>query len=236
MRRGYIALAITVMTLTACGSLAYHRVRDGDTLYSIGWQYGYDYRTLAKWNQIEPPYVIKPGEWLRITPPEGAPSVQRVARTPEVVDAGAAPPPQPPSNINQRRPPAAASKSIAWSWPARGILLVGFSPHRPMGQGLDIAGDPGEPVRAAASGRVVYSGDGLKGYGNLIIIKHNEHYLSAYAYNRRILVKEGDHVSRGEEIAEMGDSGTNRVELHFEIRRDGDPVDPLDYLPGSGAR
>ena len=109
-----------------------------------------------------------------------------------------------------------------------------FSPDQPLQKGVDIAGDMGEPVRAAAAGRVVYSGSGLIGYGNLIIIKHNEHYLSAYGYNRMLLVKEGDEVTRGQEIAEMGvaSTATKDIKLHFEIRRDGEPVNPLNYLPG----
>lgn len=117
----------------------------------------------------------------------------------------------------------------AWKWPARGPVITGFGVHG--SNGIDIGGTLGEPVRAAAAGVVVYSGSGLIGYGKLIILKHNKHYLSAYAHNDRILVHEGDQVSLGQQIAEMGSSGADRVKLHFEIRRDGKPVDPMRYLP-----
>lgn len=231
--RGITALVITSLLVSACGSLAYHQVRDGETLYSLGWQYGYDYRTLARWNHLDPPYVIKPGQWLRIMPPPKGMDVVGTAENPPVPD-GAAPQQgqrqaaPPPGNHRRRGAPA---RAIRWSWPAKGTLVTSFSAQDPMQKGLDIAGRLGEPVRAAASGRVVYSGNGLKGYGNLIIIKHNDHYLSAYGYNRRLFVKEGDQVAGGQEIAEMGMAGRNRVKLHFEIRHDGEPVDPLDYLP-----
>jgi lipoprotein NlpD len=230
-----IALIISVFTLSACGSLAYHRVQDGETLYSLGWQYGYDYRTLAAWNNIGPPYVIQPGQWLRIMPPAGETSTgQRRPPAPAVIETSAAPPRARPEPTPSDNPQSATSPgTITWSWPARGRLVVTFSPERPMQKGVDIGGDLGEPVRAAAAGRVVYSGSGLIGYGNLVIIKHNDHYLSAYGYNRRLLVKEGDHVDRGQEIAEMGvaSSGAKDIKLHFEIRRNGEPVDPLRFLP-----
>lgn len=229
MRGRSIALALSALILCACGSLAYHRVEDGETLYSIGWQYGYDYRTLAAWNDIDAPYVIKPGQWLRIAPPPGGGSRVTTAPQPHhVIETSASPPPA------HTPPPAPQThRAIRWAWPARGKLVVTFSPHHPMQKGVDIAGRLGEPVRAAAAGRVVYSGSGLIGYGNLVIIKHNEHYLSAYGYNRTLLVKEGDEVTRGEEIAEMGvaTAGDKDIKLHFEIRRDGDPVNPLSYLP-----
>ena len=228
VRGRIIALAVCGFILSACGSLAYHRVEDGETLYSIGWQYGYDYRTLAAWNDIDAPYVIKPGQWLRITPPSGGGTKTATAphQPKHVIETSVSPP-------HDRSPPPQAQQVIRWSWPARGKLVVKFSPHQPMQKGVDIAGSLGEPVRAAAAGRVVYSGSGLIGYGNLVIIKHSEHYLSAYGYNRTLLVQEGDEVTRGQEIAEMGSaaSGDKDIKLHFEIRRDGDPVNPLNYLP-----
>jgi len=239
MARGWhIGLAAAALLLSACGSLVYHRVRQGETLYSIGWEYGYDYRTLARWNGIDAPYVIKPGQWLRMAPPPGATTASGAQTgTAPAPEAGTAPHGSgrsAPTVAGVEPPPPhdrSASKDIRWSWPAKGKLLMRFSSHHLAQKGLDIAGTMGEPVRAAAAGRVVYSGDGLKGYGNLIIIKHGAHYLSAYGYNSRLFVKEGDEVSRGQEIAAMGRAGTDRVKLHFEIRRDGDPVDPLDYLP-----
>ncbi|HJR12670.1 MAG TPA: peptidoglycan DD-metalloendopeptidase family protein [Rhodanobacteraceae bacterium] len=133
-------------------------------------------------------------------------------------------------------PPPGATRSaggITWQWPASGKIVGGFqSGSGGDGAGVDIAGNVGDPVRAAAAGTVVYSGNGLIGYGELIIIKHNDTYLSAYGHNSKRLVKEGDRVNAGQEIALMGASGAPRVELHFEIRKDGKPVDPLGYLPG----
>jgi lipoprotein NlpD len=229
VRGRHIALAVSALILSACGSLAYHRVEDGETLYSIGWQYGYDYRTVAAWNDIDAPYVIKPGQWLRVAPPPGGGAgVHQAPQPHHIIEASVSPP------HDHTPPPPQAHRPIKWSWPARGRLVVKFSPDHPMRKGVDIGGHLGEPVRAAAAGRVVYSGSGLIGYGNLVIIKHNEHYLSAYGYNRTLLVKEGDEVARGQEIAEMGTaaSGDKDIKLHFEIRRDGDPVNPLKYLPG----
>ena len=123
--------------------------------------------------------------------------------------------------------------AAGWSWPARGTLLARFQSNGSLNKGIDIAGQLGEPVKAAADGAVVYAGRGLIGYGDMIIIKHDETFLSAYAHNSRLLVKEGDQVKVGQVIAEMGSSGTDRVKLHFEIRHKGQPVDPLTYLPRS---
>jgi lipoprotein NlpD len=118
-----------------------------------------------------------------------------------------------------------------WHWPVAGVILSSFQGNNGLNKGIDLGGKLGEPVLAAASGQVVYSGSGLRGYGKLLIIKHNETFLSAYAHNDRLLVKEGDLVKVGQRIADMGSSGTDRVKLHFEIRRDGTPVDPLKFLP-----
>ncbi|MFO1389162.1 peptidoglycan DD-metalloendopeptidase family protein [Cellvibrio sp.] len=121
--------------------------------------------------------------------------------------------------------------SVVWQWPSSGKLLAQFQGETGQNKGIDLGGKLGEPVLAAASGRVVYAGSGLSGYGNLLIIKHNETFLSAYAHNEEISVKEGDFVKAGQKVADMGSSGTDRVKLHFEIRSDGSPVDPLRYLP-----
>jgi lipoprotein NlpD len=128
-------------------------------------------------------------------------------------------------------PPAAASgdEDVGWIWPAQGSLIAGFDEAK--NKGLDIAGKAGDSVLAAADGRVVYAGAGLRGYGNLIILKHNNTYLTAYAHNRTLLVKEDQSVQKGQKIAEMGNSDADRVKLHFEIRRQGKPVDPARYLP-----
>lgn len=135
-----------------------------------------------------------------------------------------------------RKPAAvsAAEQELSWKWPTQGQVTERFSSSDDTRKGIDISGRLGQPVIASAPGRVVYSGSGLRGYGQLIIIKHNERFLSAYAHNRKLLVKEGQAVSAGQSIAEMGSSGADEVKLHFEIRRDGKPIDPLAFLPGQG--
>jgi lipoprotein NlpD len=239
----------------------------GDTLYSIAWETGRDYRELAKWNHIPSPYTIKPGQVLRVSPPP----VEKATATPakptaktsvanksdskSTVSTGktikpvavAAPKPTP-VNIEKGKPksqtqtkskpepaktPSSSISSVVagkWVWPADGQILKRYS-DSDSGKGLDIGGVRGQPIRASAGGRVVYQGSGLRGYGQLIIIKHSDEFLSAYAHNDRIYVKEGDVVKRGQKIAEMGSTGTDRVKLHFEIRRQGVPTDPLKYLP-----
>ena len=154
----------------------------------------------------------------------------RAAVAPLAPSAPAAPATSPPTS-----PPGAASNAtdsdqLAWAWPAKGKIVAGFSETANL-KGIDIAGTAGEPVRASAPGRVVYAGNGLRGYGKLIIIKHNGTYLSAYAHNREILVKEGQQVTRGQKIAEMGNTDADQVKLHFEIRRHGKPIDPTKFLP-----
>ncbi len=186
-------------------------VRRGDTLYSIAWRYDLDYRAVAAWNGIRRPYRIFPGERLRLTAPARRRS--RPARR-----AGAPPPPA----ANARRAPR-------WRWPTAGRVVGAFGAGG--AGGIDVRGRLGQPVDAAAAGRVVYAGSGLPGYGKLIIIKHNDNYLSAYGYNRRLLVGEGQRVRAGQPIAEMGAVGGQGPLLHFEIRRDGRPVDPLRLLP-----
>lgn len=191
-----------------------YRVRRGDTLYSIAFEAGADYRDLAVWNGIEPPYRLREGQILKLSPPKAA--------TGKTVPPAASP----------RTPttPASVEAAIKWSWPAEGPVLQGFGGAQ-TNRGLEIGGRDGQPVRAAAGGRVVYAGSGLRGYGELIIVKHDETYLSAYAHNRRLLAQEGQMVSPGQTIAEMGDTGASRVKLHFEIRQRGVPVDPMAYLP-----
>jgi len=197
-------------------------VRKGDTLYSIAFGAGLDYRAVARWNGIDPPYVIKPGQKLRLRPPPGY--QPPVAATPRRAPSGTASSQEPPTG--ETRQPAVAG----WMWPTRGRIISRFAPDN-ANPGIDIAGKSGQMIRSAADGRVVYSGDGLRGYGKLIIVKHNETFLSAYAHNRKLLVQEGEQVSRGQPIAEMGSTDTDRVRLHFEIRKRGTAVDPLNYLP-----
>jgi len=237
-----LAVSLLVVLLSACGGHVYHVVERGETLYSIGWIYGYDHRLLAQWNGIEEPYYLNPGQRLRVAPPFDTAGVVAVRETrvpekpapgsvsakvlPEVVDKTVAEPVSPPAKL------PVADRPLAWRWPtSSGKILQTFFAKDPSRQGVDIAGETGIHIIAAASGRVVYAGDGLARYGKLIIVKHNEIFLSAYAHNDKLRVKENEEVEAGQLIAEMGSTGTQRSKLHFEIRRNGKPVDPLQYLP-----
>ncbi len=203
----------------------YYVVQKGETLYSIAWQHGYDTRQLASWNGIKPPYTIFPLQKIRLTPPPQV--VQRSNPAPIRRNRSYRPAPVTPTLPSQNQD----NEKLVWYWPSSGRLLTTFS-HTDAGRkGIDIGGRLGQPVRAAAAGKVVYSGNGLRGYGNLIIVKHNEEYFSAYAHNKKNLVKENQTVKARQQIADMGKSGTKTVQLHFEIRRDGKPVNPLRYLP-----
>jgi lipoprotein NlpD len=289
-----------------------------DTLYSIAFRKGVDFRDLAQWNGIAAPYTIRPGQRLTLSPPSGRtvaaqatraphtnpppnpprtssptvvsapshppvtastaatapgfepvtappaapsaapavaataatasataatqvavpikkPAAPAVTATTTVVPVAGVPTPAPAAMPPPAPTPAAAGASRAvsgvnWRWPADGSLLSRFQSGDAI-PGIEIAGKSGDPVRAAADGVVVYSGNGLVGYGELVIIKHNESFLSAYGHNRKRLVKEGQRVSAGQQIAEMGSTGATRNELEFQIRKDGNPVDPLGYLP-----
>lgn len=268
-----------------------YTVKKGDTLYSIGLEFGFDYKEIAQWNNLQTPYVIHIGRQLKLKDPKTA-SVARESNEPvttplktEPVVAAkaldepplysepkaikeayseqamkaalaspkpAAKPAEKPAELAKAEPaktdtaktelpaekPAATAgdeESIDWSWPVNGKVMTGFNDGT-SSKGIDIGGNQGQPVLAAAAGKVVYSGSSLRGYGKLVIIKHNKTYLSAYAHNSQILVKEGQEIARGQKIAEMGSSDTDRVKLHFEIRKLGKPVDPAKYLPSnSGA-
>ena len=203
-------------------------VQRGQTVYRIATENGITALDLALWNDIPPPYTIYPGQRLRLYPLDrrAAPPRPVTSLPPAGAGSAAAPRPAPPPVA----PPAAAS-TLAWRWPAEGEIVNGFAGGDPTRQGIDIAGKAGQPVRAAADGVVVYSGSGLVGYGELVIIKHNDQWLSAYGHNRARLVNEGALVKAGQQIAEMGRSGASRDMLHFEIRYNGKPVDPLAYLP-----
>ncbi|MDP1707490.1 MAG: peptidoglycan DD-metalloendopeptidase family protein [Gammaproteobacteria bacterium] len=209
----------------------YYRVQRGDTLYSIAWQYGLDYKTLAQWNRIRAPYRIYAGQTLSLKPTAVTAETQQTTpaspqqRKPATTPADKAPPPQPSPNEDV----AAAAARPVWAWPTRGEVIATFNADG--NKGINIAGREGDAINAAAEGRVVYSGNGLVGLGELVIIKHNGTFLSAYAHNKLRLVKEGDLVKSGQTIAHMGRTGSDRVMLHFEVRRDGKPVDPLHYLP-----
>tara|TARA_R110000782_G_scaffold245878_7_gene332598 strand:+ start:185 stop:1042 length:858 start_codon:yes stop_codon:yes gene_type:complete len=216
----------------------YHIVGQGDTLYSIAWRYNYDYKSVARWNQINAPYTIYPGQLIRLKPV----LKKNVATTKPNVIVKKTPSVSPPKSIskktvkqssvitsNNKFKTALPNGPIKWSWPTTGKLVRSNSPTSK--KGIDISGKPGQQIKAAAAGDVVYSGSGLLGYGKLIIIKHNETYLSAYAYNSKLLVKEGDRVNAGQQISEMGQDHTGRTVLHFEIRKNGKPVTPGKHLP-----
>jgi len=209
----------------------------------ISWRYDQDYHDLATWNGLQPPYTVRPGQSIVLARPHGS-AAQHVNRgasasgTQHAPTAAAKSGPVAGVSRQQRNATQTASLSNAkprWRWPVSGKLVHGFNGKSKgiEGRGLDIAGRYGGPVRSAAAGQVVYSGSGIPSYGKLLIIKHNEHYLSAYAYNRHLLVHEGDVVRDGQVIAEMGSSGTASTQamLHFEIRLNGKPVDPRRLLP-----
>jgi lipoprotein NlpD len=288
-----VAVSVTAQT--------YHVVR-GDTLYSIAFKHGLDFRDLAAWNGIASPYRILVGQELRLSAPpaqiaavttttmpepqpgqavtsgiaEGAATTAPLASNAtapkpsafEPIATAPANPPAPAASAPASTPRASVQKplvaasppkpveaappakpvvqeqpkpvdntaqlnsgGVTWRWPAEGKVVGTYVSGDQTKQGLDIAGNAGDPVRAAADGEVVYSGNGLIGYGELIIVKHNANFLSAYGHNRKRLVKEGERVKAGQEIAEMGSTSASRDELHFEIRKNGKPVNPLDYLP-----
>ncbi|MET0987474.1 MAG: peptidoglycan DD-metalloendopeptidase family protein [Steroidobacteraceae bacterium] len=209
-----VALACGVF---ACASTperpAAYTVRSGDTLYSIATRYDLDFRVLARWNDIGPDYRIYPGQKLRLSPRGG--HATATAKTP----TKSSPAPQTPTG-----PP------VQWQWPAKGTAFA--RTQRPNGgQGLTIQGELNQSIRAAGPGRVVYTGSGLLGYGQLLIIKHNDAYLSAYAHTSSMLVKEGDIVTGGQPVATMGAGAQGQPMLYFEIRVNGKPVDPLLFLP-----
>ncbi|WDS37241.1 peptidoglycan DD-metalloendopeptidase family protein [Pseudoxanthomonas sp.] len=197
-------------------------VQRGQTLYRIAADNGIVASDLAAWNGIPPPYTIYPGQSLKLYPPGGA----RPAGTTVATGRPATPPTAAPVVV---APPV--KSDIKWRWPADGQIVGRFVAGDAANQGVDIAGNGGDAVRASADGVVVYSGAGLVGYGELIIVKHSETWLSAYGHNRKRLVNEGQNVKAGQQIAEMGRSGASRDMLHFEIRYNGKPVDPQGYLP-----
>lgn len=211
----------------------YYVVSRGDTLFSIAFRYGLDVEGLAAANSIRPPYTIYPGQRLRLREARvPAPRPSPVSKPAAVTKAPmSAKPPPPASNPAPTSPPPQASTNEYWRWPAEGPVLRAYVATGQAHKGIDIKGKMGESVKASRSGTVVYAGSGLVGYGNLLILKHSDRYLSAYGHNRRLLVKEGDYVKAGQVIAELGDSGTDTAKLHFEIRVDGKPVDPLRLLP-----
>lgn len=240
------------------GKPGFYTVKPGDTLIRIGLETGQSWRDLARWNQLDNPNLIEVGQVLRVAPtvsvaavpaaqdsggvvtrpvsasnlssapvasaPRAATSAASAVATPAAVSAVASSPAP-----ESKQAPAGGEDDVGFIWPAAGPLLAGFDEVR--NKGYDIGGKAGDPVLAAAEGRVVYAGAGLRGYGNLIILKHNNTFLTAYAHNQSLLVKEDQSVRKGQKIAEMGSTDSDRVKLHFEIRRQGKPVDPVRFLP-----
>ena len=212
------------------GKPGYYTVQKGDTLTRIGLDNGQAWRDLARWNGLSNPDVIEVGQVLRVAPPGAAvESTGVVVRPVTSSAASSASAPAPAASATKPAAPAtAAAEDIGFAWPANGQVVQGFDEAK--NKGIDIAGKAGDPVLAAADGQVVYAGAGLRGYGNLIIVKHNNTYLTAYAHNQKLLVKEDQKVQRGDKIAEMGSSDADRVKLHFEVRKQGKPVDPSRFL------
>ena len=221
-----------------------HVVQPGDTLYRIAWRYGRELEELARANNIAPPYVIVSGQKINLekrfsghrhgSENQAAIAAKKtnVTKSKESVSLG--------KTVTENKK-FKNFKNIKWKWPHLGPIIAkyntpssgnlnGLAKGLP-NKGIDISGQVGDPIFAAADGEVVYAGNGLLGYGNLVIINHSEHYLSAYAHNRKILVEEGEIIKIGQKIAEMGSSESQQIKLHFEIRKDGQPVDPLRYLP-----
>ena len=221
------------------GKPGYYSVKPGDTLIRIGLESGQNFRDIVRWNNLENPNIIEVGQVLRVAPPVSdtavvtrpvvAGAVVASASSPRPPASAASPTAIAPAVVVAPSASAGSDEDVGWIWPAQGVLLAGFDEAK--NKGLDIGGKAGDAVVASADGRVVYAGAGLRGYGNLIILKHNNTFLTAYAHNQTLLVKEDQTVKKGQKIAEMGNSDADRVKLHFEVRRQGKPVDPARYLP-----
>jgi lipoprotein NlpD len=245
-----IAWLVVLATLAGCSTLSYepssaprgdsrtYVVRKGDTLFKIAWQHGVDQRDLARWNGIRDPDVIHVGQRIRLTAAGAAAArgadapaqtsaksspQSKSASPPRSTKSGGAAPPRPvPPPVSTPVLPAPA-----WAWPTDGAVVTRFGAADGIATGISIGGREGQPVRAAAAGRVVYAGSGLMSYGQLLIIKHNDTYLTAYGYNSMLLVAQGQDVAKGQTIAAMGRGPEREPRLHFEIRRNGTPIDPL---------
>ena len=220
-----------LMNSQHAGKPGYYTVKPGDTVMQIGRTTSQNWRDIVKWNNLESANQIEVGQVLRVMPLDS----NAAATKPPVVAVPATPgstvtPLQPLPPLPPAASFAAPEDDISWMWPSSGSLISGYDEIK--SKGLKIAGKLGDPVYASADGRVVYAGSGLRGYGNLVILKHNETYLTAYAHNQTLLVKEDQTVRKGQRIADMGSSDADKVMLHFEVRRNGKPVDPAKYLPG----
>ncbi|MDH4260656.1 MAG: peptidoglycan DD-metalloendopeptidase family protein [Gammaproteobacteria bacterium] len=221
-----IFLLAAMLVLVACAGAGkkpdipdHHRVRAGETLYSISMRYGLDYHDVARWNRIGSSYRIYPGQRIRLNPPPGGRSRPAPAATVPPV-----PPPRASPDDPAHRPPS-------WQWPVTGGRVFGTVTQPSGGQGLRIDGELNQPVFAAADGKVVYTGSGLRGYGQLIIVTHERGWLTAYGHNALLHVREGETVRAGQQIGAMGLAPGQQATLYFEIRLDGRPLDPLKQLP-----
>ncbi len=243
-----ILLLLFIMTITGCSATyapvesrdvlssdkksrsntlpAYHRVKKGDTLYSIAWKYSLNYKHVASKNNIKSPYTIYIGQKIHLNnqviknkkkSKKSNKSIQKTYKKKKKAQSS--------KNIIYT-----GSKHLSWIWPVKGTIVQTFNLKKDK-KGIDISAPKGHLVKASEAGKVVYSGQGLLGYGMLIIIKHNEQFLSAYGHNQALLVHEGQIIKKGQNIAQLGSSGTNRYKLHFEIRKDGIPINPIKYLP-----
>ncbi len=211
---------------TGVPSVSTYVVKPGDTLNKISRSTGVSENTIARINKITNPNLLIVGQTLRLTDaqsPAPAPAARPAASSASTASAASAPAPTETSTSR-----ASDAGLISWGWPAKGKIIQGFTPTT---KGIDIAGNSGDPIEAAANGKVIFAGDGPRGLGNLVIVEHSDGFITAYAHNKTLLVKEGQTVKRGTKIAEMGQSDTTSVRLHFEVRRRGTPVDPLQYLP-----
>jgi murein DD-endopeptidase MepM/ murein hydrolase activator NlpD len=224
-----LACASLLAVLAACGSApvgpGFYRVERGDTLSKIARSNRQSVQNITRWNNLTNPDSIEVGQVLRVAPPGGAASTSGAVRSSGNGSSASVARPAP----TESAPAAAPASTISLVWPADGTVIRRFNGAN--SKGIDISAAAGTPVVAAAPGTVVYAGNGLRGYGNLLILKHNAEYLTAYAHNRVLLVKEGDAVKRGQKIAEMGDTDTDRVMLHFELRYQGRSIDPSQALP-----
>jgi lipoprotein NlpD len=215
-----------------------YTVKRGDTLYSIALEHGADYREVAQWNGLDDPSKLRAGQVLRMRPPaEDKPAAAEVGRARVIGRVESRPleapkpeaKPEPPKAVAAAPAAPAAHEASEFIWPVKGKVLAAFA--EPRSKGIDIDGKPGDPVVAAAAGRVTYTGTGIAGLGKLVVIKHDSGFITVYAHNREVLVKEQQSVARGQKIAELGSTDADRPKLHFQIRRGSAAVDPLRYLP-----
>ena len=225
-----LLLPLLALLLVACGPKTRwdhtpteeHVVRTGETLFAIAWRYGIDPNELSRWNKLGNASLIYPGQVLRLTLPPGM--AAQPARSGTAAGSSG-------SSTSRKLPPIPSEPPPPWRWPTDGNVAVAFGERPGTGTGILIAGREGQAIKAAADGRVVYSGGGLIGYGQLIILKHNDTFLSAYGYNASLLVSDDETVRKGQRIATMGEGPRREPRLHFEIRKNGKPVDPRRYLP-----